>query len=407
MCDGDGEGEELPPTVNYYPKASADHDPSMAVTSLDLCRRPQEKQICDGFLKVVNGQTLTLGDDLTDTRIAGAGYVTDFVGKVSGIRFPGVDRFVALIAVDGNGGPGGKLRVHIYAKKGSDLIYLDAPMDAACHGEEHPDEPYKAFYRRNCRPTRAILQQATLVGNSLIELFAIGATTATTASAQECPQANPTGPDIPSNTRQLDGDLIYHDGLRKWFELKLAQPQCGQSSVQLLAGDELDDPAALAILRGCRVSSTGPIEFSKTGYFSLDTYQEVSAIKGEQSCKRQAPFPDYSDARPDDSIQQYRVDMSLKYVPGDDPIRFRITSSGKELHPWQAYANYDLTGLFVLYGSCGHGFVVDRVFGTPQASPSHFELARTEADRAAFDPERAAASGKTDLHLSYTCVRGD
>jgi hypothetical protein len=91
--------------------------------------------------------------------------------------------------------------------------------------------------------------------------------------------------------------------------------------------------------------------------------------------------------------------MYIKYVPGDHPITFRITSSGRDLNPWQAYASYLLTGGFVLYGHCGEGFVVDRVFGAPEAKPSHFD------DMAAFDPESAAASGKTDLYLSYTCVR--
>jgi hypothetical protein len=81
--DGDGEGEELPPSVNYYPKDSMDREPSMAVTNLELCRRPQEKKTCSAFQKVVDGQTLTLGDDMTESRIAGAGYATDFIAKVS------------------------------------------------------------------------------------------------------------------------------------------------------------------------------------------------------------------------------------------------------------------------------------------------------------------------------------
>jgi len=45
------------------------------------------------------------------------------------------------------------------------------------------------------------------------------------------------------------------------------------------------------------------------------------------------------------------------------------------------------------------------VFGTPQANPSHFDEPRTSSDMAMFDPESAAAAGKKDLHLGYTCVR--
>ena len=223
------------------------------------------------------------------------------------------------------------------------------------------------------------------------------------ARAQECPQRSATGATVASAARMIEGSLIYHDDIRQWFELRLNQPQCGQSSIQLVAlkGTWI----ALEVLRGCRVKSTGPIDFSGTGYFSLDTWQNVERIEPLGPCTRQLPFPDYSKERPDNSIREYRVDMYIKYAPGDHPIKFQITSSGKELHPWQAYASYLLTGGFVLYGHCGEGFVVDKVFGTPEAKPSHFDEPRTKDDMATFDPESAAASGRRDLHLSYTCVR--
>jgi hypothetical protein len=97
--------------------------------------------------------------------------------------------------------------------------------------------------------------------------------------------------------------------------------------------------------------------------------------------------------------------MHVNYEPGDHPIVFRVTSAGKELRPWQAYASYSLTGGFVLYGHCGDGFVVDRVFGTPEAHPGHFDDPQSAGDMAAFDPESASAAGKKDLQLGYTCVR--
>jgi hypothetical protein len=201
----------------------------------------------------------------------------------------------------------------------------------------------------------------------------------------------------------LEGKLVFHDDIRKWFELKLDQPQCGQTSIELVRGDR--DWTSLQVLRGCRVISKGTIDFSSTGYYSLDTYQAVHQIKPVGTCAQQLPFPDYSKAKPDKSIGGYRVDMYLDYQPGDHPITFRVSSAGKELQPWQAYASYMLTGGFVLYGYCGKGFVVDKVFGTPQANPSHFTESRSPDNAAAFDPESAAASGKKFLHLGYTCVR--
>lgn len=118
-----------------------------------------------------------------------------------------------------------------------------------------------------------------------------------------------------------------------------------------------------------------------------------------------ATVPDYSGAKPDKAIHAYRVEMDVNYDPGDHPIVFHVTTNRQELPPWQAYASYELTGGFVLYGHCGDGFVVDKVFGTPQANPSHFDDPRTLGDMAAFNPENAAASGKKNLHLGYTCVR--
>jgi hypothetical protein len=226
---------------------------------------------------------------------------------------------------------------------------------------------------------------------------------AVAAVAQQCPQASETGPGTTSEVRALEGSLIFHDAIRKWFELKLDQPQCGQISIELVRIRR--EWTQLEVLRGCRVRSKGTIGFSTTGYYSLDLNQDVEEIEPIGTCAQQLPFPDYSKAKPDKSIREYRVDMHVNYEPGDHPIIFRASSAGKDLQPWQAYASYMLTGGFVLYGYCGKGFVVDKVFGTQQASPRHFTEPRSSDDAAAFDPESAAASGKKDLHLGYTCVR--
>jgi hypothetical protein len=223
------------------------------------------------------------------------------------------------------------------------------------------------------------------------------------ASGQVCPKPSETGPSVKSEARTLEGQLIFHDDIRKWFELKLDQPQCEQTSIQLVRGER--DWTPLEVLRGCRVRSKGAIDFSHTGYYSLDTYQDVEEIQSLGTCARKSPFPDYSGAKPDKAIRAYRVEMHVDYEPGDHPIVFRVSSFGKELRPWQAYASYYFTGGFVLYGHCGEGFVVEKVFGTPQAKPGHFDEPRTPDDMAMFDPESAATAGKKDLHLGYTCVR--
>ena len=190
------------------------------------------------------------------------------------------------------------------------------------------------------------------------------------ASDQACPKPSETGPSVPSQVRTLEGQLLFHDDIRKWFELKLDEPQCGEASIQLIQGDGAGTP--MEVLRGCRVRSRGAIDLSTIGYYSLRMYQDVQGIESVGECSRQPLFPDYSKARPDKAIRAYRVDMHVNYEPGDHPIVFRVTSAGKELRPWQAYASYSLSGGFVLYGHCGDGFVVDTVFGTPEAHPGHY-----------------------------------
>jgi hypothetical protein len=229
--------------------------------------------------------------------------------------------------------------------------------------------------------------------------LAVFVISATLAAGQECPQSSATDPDTPSQVRPLEGRLVFHDSLRKWFELKLDRPQCGQESTELVMKG--DDWTPLQTLRGCRVRSKGVMGIATTGYYSLETYQSVETIEPVGTCPRQEPFPDYSKAEPDRAIPRYRVDMFIGYEQGDHPIRFRVTNAGTELRPWQAYASYDLTGGFVLYGKCGRGFIVDRVFGTPQASPQHFTARGEPGDMAMFDPEGA---GKK-MRLVYTCVR--
>ena len=233
--------------------------------------------------------------------------------------------------------------------------------------------------------------------------FALVVAVAVPAYGQACPKSSETGPSVQSEVRTLEGQLVFHDDIRGWFELKLDQPQCGQTSIQLVRGERNWTP--IEVLRGCRVRSQGAIDFSHTGYYSLDVYQDVHEIEAVGQCERQLPFPDYSNLKPDRAIRAYRVEMHVDYRPGDHPVIFRVTSRGKELRPWQAYASYYLTGGFVLYGHCGEGFVIDKVFGTPQANPAHFDEPRTADDMAAFDPENAGASGTKDLHLGYTCVR--
>ena len=223
------------------------------------------------------------------------------------------------------------------------------------------------------------------------------------ASAQRCPRSPTSGPNIPSVAQALPGRLVHHAGIRDWFELKLDHPICGYKSIQATVSNDHWGPLEHA--RGCRVQSYGKIDFSPTGYYSLDLFQDVTRLKPVGACTRQPLFVDYSRVRPDRHVRSYRVAMLVDYRPGDHPVIFTVTSGRRTLHPWQAYASYMLTGSYVLYGLCGDGFAVHRVYGPRAARPGHSLAPSDPSDMATFDPETAAAAGKADLHLGYSCVR--
>ena len=129
-----------------------------------------------------------------------------------------------------------------------------------------------------------------------------------------------------AEARALQGRLIFHDGIEEWFELKLDQPQCGEASIELYGRDS----NALAILRGCRIKSKGVLIVSARG----NIRQIVEQIEAVGRCVHKAPFPDFSNVKPDSAIREYRVEM---HVNGNHPIHFLVSQAGRTLRPWQAF----------------------------------------------------------------------
>lgn len=217
--------------------------------------------------------------------------------------------------------------------------------------------------------------------------------------AQSCPKEDTAEASVPEVLR---GRLIFHDGIRPYFELKLDSPKCGQASIQLIRVNGA--PTPVEELRGCRVESQGRLERRLTGYITLDIWQDVATISPLEKCQRQKPFPRVATTEPEKTVQRYTVEMALSYGT-ETPERFRVTSGRRELKPWQAYASYILTGESVLYGQCAKGFTISKVWGTPEANPSHLFEVGDSSDMAMYDPESAANQGKRDLFLDYSCKR--
>ncbi len=159
-------------------------------------------------------------------------------------------------------------------------------------------------------------------------VFASFSCVATQAFGQECPLESSTGPSTPSKVRTLEGQLIFHNDVRGWFELKLDRTECGHNSIQLIQFKEKVKP--LELFRGCRIRSSGTIDFSPTGYYSADIFQDAEKVGPIGKCVMQPPFPDYSSAKPDKQVREYTVDMRIDYRHGDHPVEFHVRSVGRE-----------------------------------------------------------------------------
>lgn len=100
---------------------------------------------------------------------------------------------------------------------------------------------------------------------SLMPLF-LGSFTLGIALGQQTTQATVKTPEIPSQVETLSGQLVYHDVLRKWYELKLDRAESGQSSIQLVYAGQVWKQ--IQALRGCRIRSRGLIFPSPTGPYT-------------------------------------------------------------------------------------------------------------------------------------------
>lgn len=223
--------------------------------------------------------------------------------------------------------------------------------------------------------------------------------------AKDCAFLRSVDTSILSQPQSLRGTMVQHHGLRPWLELRLDRAYCQQAQIQVIPDGK---PAIdLPRYRGCKVQTSGQLFTAPSAYYSSPVVQAVETIETINRCQLSPPTLDYSQYRPHEKLNAYRVDMRLRYADAghDTSIHFSISNGKKRYRPWQAYASYMFTGGLVLYGYCADGFMVDRVFGDALARPQHFDERGAEGDMAQFDPETAAASGKHHLHLTYTCVR--
>jgi len=174
---------------------------------------------------------------------------------------------------------------------------------------------------------------------SVLLLCAAGA-----AVAQSCPARDPLGWREAPEASILLGTLIHHDDLRTWLSLKLAKAACGETEIELVFSDSVDWRRADS-LRGCLIAAVGKLYYSPTGYYSADMALSDARLKPDTSCH---PFP----VRPDLStiailpdVNVFRVSITVDYRgQGHVAVRVWNAENSHLIGPWQAYADYRLTG---------------------------------------------------------------
>jgi hypothetical protein len=167
--DEEEEGAEMPSSITYYQAGTKDYATTMTVTDLSLCKRPSEREICASFRAMISGPPPALGTDVTHSRIGGSGYHTMFLARVEGVKLDGVDAATTFLGGDTQDSPQCSLIVYVYARRGSNLVQLTAPV-GRCNAPVRPKEGDVAYYRRACL-SRKTLEQASAVGKQLVELF--------------------------------------------------------------------------------------------------------------------------------------------------------------------------------------------------------------------------------------------
>lgn len=184
------------------------------------------------------------------------------------------------------------------------------------------------------------------------------------AAGQSCPAENgPNAGDAPEPST-LHGKLVFHNDLRGWLGLKLDNPACGDSEIQL-AFNEANERRAMS-LRGCKVTAAGKIFETATGYWSARLAITDAHLLADQSCKPHPLLPDYSKATPRE-LKSYYAEITVDYK--HQPVQVAVwadRTKQKKVAPSHAYIHASFSGApDVLWIRCAEGFVASSATQNP------------------------------------------
>lgn len=138
---------------------------------------------------MISGPRPAMGTDITGSRLENSGAATIYLAPVTGVKLAGVDAMVAFLGGDTQSDPPVDPALYIYARRGSSLLELHAPLgpcefpvpkefwEGRADGktlvtEAQVREATNAYYRRSCA-TPKMLAKARTAAERLAKVYAV------------------------------------------------------------------------------------------------------------------------------------------------------------------------------------------------------------------------------------------
>ena len=188
-------------------------------------------------------------------------------------------------------------------------------------------------------------------------------------NAQQCPAEGGKTAGVAVKPSVLHGTLVAHDDLRHWLGLKLDEPACGQTEIQIVFS-KAEQSRAAETLRQCTVTATGALYESPTGYYSTAVAMSDAQLKPDESCRPLPVEPDSTAVLMPSNVMTYSASIRIDFR-GRGHIDVAVNTNREkpvDLTPWQAYVSYTLNGSGdVIWFACQKDFQVKDFTQSPSS----------------------------------------
>lgn len=197
-------------------------------------------------------------------------------------------------------------------------------------------------------------------------LIALLSLCATQARAQSCPSENDDDLNVAKTASTIRGTIVRHHELRNWLGLKLDQPVCGETEIELTF-DSSARWRETETLRGCQATATGVIFDGVTGYYSTKYAIQDAQIQPDASCRPFPIAPDPAKFTVPNGLRSYRVSIKIDTRgSGHTAMHARKSFHRKLPGPWLVYVNYWLNGGGdLVWLGCADHFIMSSMTAKP------------------------------------------